>query len=361
MPAVSFRSLIGSGTPRNGPSGQLAARAAARGLLGADGHVGVQLGVEPLDPLQVGLDELDRRDLAAPDEIGLLGRGQEGEAVHSLRSSISTAITGPGRRVLAVLRVLRGEQLEAWGSSTIRARAAQPHPPEPRPVLVVVVDQHLDARIGLDVAQPLQAPGPLRLLVDRRVQRVALDHEADRDDVRPPGRRRRSRGARPARPQATARPGRTSSAGRRRRARVDRRVERLGERRRRRTTRRRARGRACRTASSAGAARGRRRGSPPPSARAAAPGRGSRRPRARSTRSSACRRGRSRPPASAACAPSSPSFTQDAWMFVIHGMQREPPDRVHEQRLAEGRAAARLARRGRSAPPCARTAAGRAR
>ena len=86
--------MIGSGTPWNGPLGGLAGRGGER-LLRADGDVGVQLGVEPLDPLQVGLDELDRRDLAAADEGRLLGRGQEGEAVHSIRSSIETAITGP--------------------------------------------------------------------------------------------------------------------------------------------------------------------------------------------------------------------------------------------------------------------------
>ena len=41
--------------------------------------------------------------------------------------------------------------------------------------------------------------------------------------------------------------------------------------------------------------------------------------------------------------PSGPSFTQEAWMFVISRMEREPRDRVHEQRLAERRPAARAA------------------
>ena len=47
------------------------------------------------------------------------------------------------------------------------------------------------------------------------------------------------------------------------------------------------------------------------------------------------------PAASASPTPSGPSLTHEAWMFVIHGMQREPRDRVHEQRLAERRPAAR--------------------
>ena len=51
---------------------------------------------------------------------------------------------------------------------------------------------------------------------------------------------------------------------------------------------------------------------------------------------------RSLTPAASACrVPSGPSFTHDAWMFVISRMQREPRDRVHEQRLAERRPAPR--------------------
>ena len=71
-----------------------------------------------------------------------------------------------------------------------------------------------------------------------------------------------------------------------------RRVERLGERRERRTRPRGAPPAHRRRASSAAAACGRRRGSAPPSPRAASPGRARSRPRVRSTRSSASRRGR---------------------------------------------------------------------
>jgi len=90
----------------------------------------------------------------------------------------------PGRRPLAVLRVLGGEQLHGPAIVHDPRRSAQAHPPEPRPVVLVVVDQHLDPRVRLDVREPLQSARSFRLLVHGRVQRVALDREADRDDVR---------------------------------------------------------------------------------------------------------------------------------------------------------------------------------
>ena len=49
------------------------------------------------------------------------------------------------------------------------------------------------------------------------------------------------------------------------------------------------------------------------------------------------------PARSAAAAPSSPSFTHEAWTFSIHGWRTSRADGVHEQRLAEGRPAAREA------------------
>ena len=49
------------------------------------------------------------------------------------------------------------------------------------------------------------------------------------------------------------------------------------------------------------------------------------------------------PAASAWRVPSGPSFTHDAWMFVIHGCSARRADRVDEQRLAEGRPAPRAA------------------
>ena len=51
-------------------------------LIGADRHERTELGVEALDPLEVGLDELDRRHLARPDEASLLRRRKKGELVH---------------------------------------------------------------------------------------------------------------------------------------------------------------------------------------------------------------------------------------------------------------------------------------
>ena len=102
------------------PVGQLGSRRRPR-LLGADGDEGVQLGVEPLDPAEVQLDQLRGGDLAAPDEIGLLDRRQEGELVHSVRSSIATAITGPAGGRRAYCGYLAASSSTARRSSTIRA------------------------------------------------------------------------------------------------------------------------------------------------------------------------------------------------------------------------------------------------
>jgi hypothetical protein len=46
-----------------------------------------------------------------------------------------------------------------------------------------VVDQHLDVRVRLDVAQALQRARAFGLLVDGGIERVAVEREADRDDV----------------------------------------------------------------------------------------------------------------------------------------------------------------------------------
>ena len=67
------------------------------------------------------------------------------------------------------------------------------------------------------------------------------------------------------------------------------------------------------------------------------------------------------PASSSSAAPSGPIFTHEAWMLGIERMQREPRHRVHQHRLAEGRPVRALALAGRSAPPCARTAAARTR
>ena len=60
-------------------------------------------------------------------------------------------------------------------------------------------------------------------------------------------------------------------------------------------------------------------------------------------------------------APSGPILTQEVWMLAISGMQHQPRDRVHQHRLAEGRAATRAALADRSALPYGRTATARIR
>ena len=63
----------------------------------------------------------------------------------------------------------------------VRAHA---DPPELAPVLGVVVHDQLGDRPRPEVGQASQPPADLRLLVDRPVDRLCLEHEADRDDVR---------------------------------------------------------------------------------------------------------------------------------------------------------------------------------
>jgi hypothetical protein len=58
------------------------------------------------------------------------------------------------------------------------------HPPEPSPVVLVVVDHEGAPRIGTHVRQALQAARALRLRVDGRVDGVVDEGEHDRDDVR---------------------------------------------------------------------------------------------------------------------------------------------------------------------------------
>src|SRR5262249_38186149 len=60
--------------------------------------------------------------------------------------------------------------------------AAQHHPAEPRPILVVAVDDHGDRGILGDVPQALERRGrpSLRLFVDGDVERALEDREADR-------------------------------------------------------------------------------------------------------------------------------------------------------------------------------------
>ena len=94
-------------------------------------------------------------------------------------------MNGPCGGLLAVLRVLRAQELERALVVVDHAPASpEPHPPQLRPVVVVVVDDDLDARVALDVGEASELPRPLRLLVDGRIERVAVEREADRNDAR---------------------------------------------------------------------------------------------------------------------------------------------------------------------------------
>jgi hypothetical protein len=84
-----------------------------------------------------------------------------------------------------VLRVAPPQQLDAvlrlgFGRLKDAAHAVGTDPPERRPVLVVVVvDQQGDVRVGPYVGQPAQRGRPLGLVVDRDVDGVRLDGEDD--------------------------------------------------------------------------------------------------------------------------------------------------------------------------------------
>ena len=312
---VLDRQAARRGTAR--PRGSAATR-----LLGADGDEGVQLGVEPLDPLEVELDELAR---ARPRRGGRAppARSRSGRRARPLAPLLDRRPRSPGPPAAA--RAYCG-YLAA--SSSTRARIVDD--PRRRRAAAPTRAATSRPRSGRSAPRPAgsprcsrsrcSAPRALRLLVDRRVERVAVEREADRDDVRAALAGRRSRAARRARVlrRRQGRAGR-AVAGRRRRA-----VSTGG-------LSGSASGGApneAATRSAAGVAVQRR-----PLPRHAAGGAdrllhplrrqllavARARPRARSTRSSASRRGRCTPARSAAAAPSRPSFTHEAWMFVIQG------------------------------------------
>lgn len=64
--------------------------------------------------------------------------------------------------------------------------AAQSNPPEPTPVVLVVVDEDCHVRARTGVLDPPELRRPFRLAVDGGVDRVAVECEDDRDEVRPP-------------------------------------------------------------------------------------------------------------------------------------------------------------------------------
>ena len=73
-------SLSRSGTPRNGPSGSVPRCLAARRVEPAVDD-GVELGIDALDPLDRRLHELEGLHVAAPHEVGLVGRVEGGQVV----------------------------------------------------------------------------------------------------------------------------------------------------------------------------------------------------------------------------------------------------------------------------------------
>src|SRR6266705_1190555 len=84
----------------------------------------------------------------------------------------------PGGRPCPVLRVSTGEQADRRShfSRVVddHRLAVGAYPPQRRPVLVVVVGEHSDPRIGADVAQAPQRTSAFRLGVDGGVDAVAV-------------------------------------------------------------------------------------------------------------------------------------------------------------------------------------------
>jgi len=92
-------------------------------------------------------------------------------------------------RVLRVLRAKCGDGRRVFRRVVGQGGApVDADPGESRPVLVPAVDEDRDLGAALDVAnarQRARVRGRLRLLVDRREDRVTVEHEADRDETGP--------------------------------------------------------------------------------------------------------------------------------------------------------------------------------
>jgi hypothetical protein len=94
-------------------------------------------------------------------------------------------VHGTGGRAFAILRVLgcqRGEHRD--GHLVVFAMdfrpAANAYPPEPRPVLVIVVDEDGRRPCGFDVIEPAQLPRALGFVIDSAGDPAIDDGEADR-------------------------------------------------------------------------------------------------------------------------------------------------------------------------------------
>src|SRR5215211_1480244 len=95
----------------------------------------------------------------------------------------------PIRPAFVVLVVAAGEQghhavvLVGAGLDDSR-EAIRPRPPELRPVILIVVGENADAWIGCDVGQAPQARGALGLVVHSTDDRITVDRERDRHQMR---------------------------------------------------------------------------------------------------------------------------------------------------------------------------------
>jgi hypothetical protein len=80
------------------------------------------------------------------------------------------------------LLVVRGEDVQGMlpGRAFLddAGRAVDADPPEPVPVLLVVVGEQRDPRILADVADPAEVGRGLRLVIDRDVDLGAVDRES---------------------------------------------------------------------------------------------------------------------------------------------------------------------------------------
>src|SRR3984893_11704839 len=95
---------------------------------------------------------------------------------------------GPVERNSLVLKVFLAKQGVAGGhllaAVVDRRYPVGAHPPQLRPIVVVVVDEHAHLRVGLDVGQPAKTLCGLTFGVDGGVHHVVVDREDDRDQVR---------------------------------------------------------------------------------------------------------------------------------------------------------------------------------
>src|SRR6266513_6302181 len=88
-----------------------------------------------------------------------------------------------------VLLVLAGEQVD--GALRVRVviedvrDTVDADPPQPRPVVFVVVDEDTYTRIPRDVAQALEVAASLGFVVDGEVEVIVIVRKSDGDDVRP--------------------------------------------------------------------------------------------------------------------------------------------------------------------------------